>query len=113
MKTFNLQLSFDNLDSRLIVILLREFNKSKLTIAFVAINLVAAFFVVHWAQLNRQMVIQQDVLLQQRDDIDLHWRRLLLEQRALAEHSRVEKIAREQLHMSRPTTDAEVVVTLP
>lgn len=77
------------------------------------LNVATAFAVVHWAQLNRQMVIQQDVLLQQRDDIDLRWRHLLLEQRALAEHSRVEQIAREKLGMSRPSTEEEVVVTLP
>jgi cell division protein FtsL len=37
----------------------------------------------------------------------------LLEQRALAEHSRIEQIAREKLGMSRPSTEEEVVVSLP
>jgi cell division protein FtsL len=101
------------MDSLLVRHILRDISKYKLTVGLLLLNVIAAVLVVHWAQLNRQMVIQQDVLLQQRDDIDLHWRHLLLEQRALAEHSRVEKLAREKLHMDRPTTDAEVVVTLP
>lgn len=100
-------------DSQLVKIIFQDIGKYKLAMGLLLLNVLAAFAVVHWAQLNRQMVIQQDVLLQQRDDIDLHWRRLLVEQRALAEHSRVESIARQRLDMERPTTDAEVVVTLP
>ena len=102
-----------SLDSQLVRLILQDISKYKLTMGLLLLNVIAAVAVVHWAQLNRQMVIQQDVLLQQRDDIDLRWRHLLLEQRALAEHSRVERIARERLNMDRPTTEAEVVVTLP
>lgn len=101
------------IDSQLVKSILKDLSKYKLTMGLLLLNVVSAVAVVHWAQLNRQMVIQQDVLLQQRDDIDLHWRHLLLEQRALAEHSRVEQIARDRLGMDRPSTDEEVVVTLP
>lgn len=101
------------IDSQLAKSILKDISKYKLTLGLLLLNVLTAIAVVHWAQLNRQMVIQQDVLLQQRDDIDLRWRHLLLEQRSLAEHSRVENIARERLGMDRPTTDEEVVVTLP
>ena len=102
-----------SVDNHLAKHILGDISKYKLTMGLLLLNVVAAILVVHWAQLNRQMVIQQDVLLQQRDDIDLRWRHLLLEQRALAEHSRVERLARERLNMDRPTTEAQVVVTLP
>ena len=105
-------MKFD-IDSQLAKIILQDISKYKLTVLFLILNVVTAISVVHWAQLNRQMVIQQDVLLQQRDDIDRHWRLLLLEQRALSEHSRVENIATKRLNMKRPTTEEEVVVTLP
>ncbi len=101
------------IDSHLAKSILKDVGKYKLTMGLLLLNVASAVAVVHWAQLNRQMVIQQDVLLQQRDDIDLHWRHLLLEQRALAEHSRVEQIARDRLGMDRPSTDEEVVVTIP
>lgn len=102
-----------NIEGDLVKYIFQDISKYKLTVGLLLLNVFMAMAVVHWAQLNRQMVIQQDVLLQQHDDIDLRWRHLLLEQRALAEHSRVEQIARERLGMARPTTDAEVVVTLP
>ena len=102
-----------NLEHQLAKLIWQDICRHKLTLTLVVMNLISALAIVNWVQLNRQMVIQQDVLFQQRDDIDLHWRRLLLEQRVLAEHSRIEQIARNKLSMIRPTTDLEVVVQLP
>jgi cell division protein FtsL len=65
------------------------------------------------AHLNRQLTIQQDLNYQQRDQLDTEWRNLLLEQRALAEHSRVEEIARRQLNMQRPSGDRDIRVQQP
>ncbi|MBZ9611370.1 cell division protein FtsL [Rheinheimera maricola] len=73
----------------------------------------SALVVVHFAHLNRQLTIAQDLLYQQRDHLDIEWRNLLLEQRALAEHSRVEDIARNRLNMVRPAAEQDVAVALP
>lgn len=73
----------------------------------------SALVVVHFAHLNRQLTIAQDLLYQQRDQLDIEWRNLLLEQRALAEHSRVEDIARNRLQMIRPAAERDVAVTVP
>ena len=73
----------------------------------------SALAVVHFAHLNRQMTIAQDQLYQQRDQLDIEWRNLLLEQRALAEHSRVEDIARNRLQMVRPAGERDITVTVP
>ena len=43
--------------------------------------------------------------------LDIEWRHLLLEQNALAEHSRVSDIAREKLNMARPAPLSEKLVT--
>ncbi len=75
--------------------------------------IVSAMTVVHFAHLNRQMTIAQDELYQQRDQLDIEWRNLLLEQRALAEHSRVEDIARNRLQMLRPAGERDIAVTVP
>lgn len=47
------------------------------------------------------------------DDYDVEWRHLLLEQNALAEHSRVSDIARARLNMVRPKPSDEKIITLP
>lgn len=75
--------------------------------------IISALVVVHFAHLNRQLTIAQDDLYQQRDQLDIEWRNLVLEQRALSEHSRVEDIARNRLNMIRPAGEQDVVVTVP
>lgn len=75
--------------------------------------IISALLVVHFAHLNRQLTIAQDGLYQQRDQLDIEWRNLVLEQRALSEHSRVEDIARNRLNMIRPAGEQDVAVTVP
>ncbi|AWL12929.1 Cell division protein FtsL [Saliniradius amylolyticus] len=61
---------------------------------------------------NRQMIIKHEQLMQQRDELDVQWRHLLLEQSALTEHSRLEAVVRDKLNMRRPQPDDEVVVRI-
>ncbi len=48
----------------------------------------------------------------ERDRLDSEWRNLILEETALAEHSRVQDLSNKELEMKRPDADKEVVVTL-
>ena len=97
---------------QLIKIIVQELQQRKLVIALLLACLLSALAVVQMSHLNRQLTIQQDLNYQQRDQLDTEWRNLLLEQRALAEHSRVEEIARRQLNMQRPTGDRDITVKL-
>jgi len=56
------------IDSELAKLIFKDIGKYKFTLGFLLLNVIFAITVVHWAQLNRQMVIQQDVLLQQRNE---------------------------------------------
>ena len=75
--------------------------------------ILSAMAVVEFTHQNRQLTIQQDKLLQQRDALEMEWRNLLVEQRALSEHSRVEELAQQQLQMVRPTGQQDIVVDEP
>jgi cell division protein FtsL len=66
--------------------------------------------VTHFA---RQELIEQDQLLQQRDELDLEWRYLLVEEEFYSQHARIEEIAIEQLQMKRSTSQDEQVIVLP
>ena len=50
--------------------------------------------------------------MQERDELDVEWRNLVLEQRALTEHNRIEAMVEKQLDMYRPSADKEVVVRI-
>lgn len=98
---------------QLVSLIGQELRKRKLIILLLLACILSAMVVVKMSHLNRQLTIQQDLNYQQRDQLDTEWRNLLLEQRALAEHSRVEEIARRQLNMQRPTGERDITVALP
>jgi cell division protein FtsL len=84
--------------------------RHKMVLMLMLLNVASALVAVQFAHMNRLAFIEQDQLLQQRDELDIQWRHLVLEQRTLAEHSRVEAIVRENLGMYIPNLANEVVV---
>ncbi|WP_100752113.1 MULTISPECIES: cell division protein FtsL [Vibrio] len=62
---------------------------------------------------TRQAVTEKDQALVERERLDNEWRNLLLEETALAEHSRVQDIAKRDLEMKRPDSEKEVIVNFP
>lgn len=71
---------------------------------------VSAFSVIYFTHLNRQTTSGLEVLLTERDELDIEWRNLVLEQNSLAEHSTIETKARKLLQMKRPNINSEVII---
>jgi cell division protein FtsL len=71
---------------------------------------VSALQVVVVRHKNRMLFAELQKLQQQRDALNVSFGQLQLEQSTLAELSRVETIAREQLDMVMPTPDDIVVI---
>ncbi|MBD1574232.1 cell division protein FtsL [Vibrio sp. S17_S38] len=61
---------------------------------------------------TRTQITLRDGLLENREKLDSEWRNLILEENALAEHTRVQRIAIKDLDMKRPDSDKEVIVNL-
>ncbi|GAL13038.1 cell division protein FtsL [Vibrio astriarenae] len=74
--------------------------------------LVSAMGVVFVTHQSRTAITDKDVTLVERERLGNEWRNLLLEETALAEHSRVEQLAIRELEMKRPDADKEVLVSL-
>lgn len=70
----------------------------------------SAMVVIYVSHSHRLLTIERDQLLSQRDDIDIEWRHLQIEQNTLTEHNRVERIAQQRLGMVRPEPEQEVLV---
>ncbi|MEH6824226.1 MAG: cell division protein FtsL [Motiliproteus sp.] len=76
---------------------------------FIAL-LLTALTVIYSAFLYRQGFNLQQQLFQQRDALEVEWGQLLLEQSALAAHSRIERTVTQQLDMYVPSPEDIVVV---
>ncbi|MEH6649335.1 MAG: cell division protein FtsL [Motiliproteus sp.] len=80
-----------------------------LAVLLVAV-VVSALGVIYSAFLYRQAFNDQQQLYQQRDSLGVEWGQLLIEQSALASHSRIENTVTKRLDMYVPAPDEIVVV---
>jgi len=54
---------------------------------------------------SRRLFMQLSALIDDRDRMEMDWSRLQMEQSAWSTHSRVEDLARNQMHMRNPRPD--------
>lgn len=71
---------------------------------------VSALGVVYVTHLNRQLYARLQALQKDQDVLESEYERLLLEQSAWADYSRVEKLTKGELEMKMPKEDDVVVV---
>ncbi len=80
-----------------------------LLLLFILASAMGVVFATHH---SRQAITERDSTLVERERLDSEWRNLMLEETALAEHSRVEDLAKKELEMRRSDGDKEVVIIL-
>ena len=95
-----------------VVIILADATRHPLRVLLFLLVIASAVAVILSAHLNRQVIIANERLMQEKDTLDIEWRHLLLEQGALTEHNRIESLVKRDLNMVRPTPENEVVVRL-
>ena len=84
---------------------------ARLNLILLALLTAAALGVVTAQDRTRKLFVELDREQQRAKQLDVEWGQLQLEQSTWAMHARVEKIARERLHMSVPdATRAQVVM---
>jgi len=71
-------------------------------LALALISLTSAVAVVQVKQHNRKLTTELDRLRQDQEQLQLEWAQLQLEQATLAQHARVDELARSQLGMVDP-----------
>ena len=81
------------------------------TAGLVSLLLISSIGVVYSSHLCRQLFAEHSVLLDQRDQLQLEWAQLLLEQSAWSAPARIESMAREELKMSVPEASEIELVT--
>ncbi len=91
-------------------ILLRN---AKIPLILMIAALVSAVFVVTTAHRTRLLTAEREQLVLERDALDIEWRNLILEENALGDHSRVERIATEKLQMQHVDPSQEIIIVKP
>lgn len=76
--------------------------KFVLVISLLIVTFISAISVVYTKHYNRKLFVEVQRLEMQRDDMEIEWGQLQLEQNTWATHGRIERIAREKLGMFMP-----------
>lgn len=82
----------------------------KIPLILVTAVLVSSVLVVTTAHKTRLLTAQREQLVLERDALDIEWRNLILEENALGDHSRVERIATEKLQLQHVDPSQENIV---
>jgi len=87
-------------------------SSSKIVVCLLVLAvMVTAMGVVYAKHESRKAFAQLQSLYNKRDEMDVYWGKLQLEQGAWTTHGRVEKIASNRLGMESPTNVTVIVVT--
>lgn len=85
----------------------------KLPLILLVAVLVSAVMVVITTHKTRLLTAQREQMVLEKDSLDIEWRNLILEENALGDHSRVERLAIEKLHMQHVDPSQENIVVQP
>jgi cell division protein FtsL len=81
-----------------------------LTIVLISICFFSALALVYTKHESRKLFIELEQLTSERDELNIEWGQLQIEQSTWATHARIEKVAREELALSRPATSEIFVI---
>lgn len=87
-------------------------RNAKIPIILLVAALITAVFVVTTAHRTRLLTAEREQLVLERDALDIEWRNLILEENALGDHSRVERISIEKLHMQHVDPSQENIIVI-
>jgi cell division protein FtsL len=94
----------------LLIIIMSDLSRHLFLIILFFAMIASAIAVIVSTHENRQLVIAQEKLVQEKDALDIEWRHLIIEQSSLTEHNRIERTVFEKLDMRRPTREDEVLL---
>lgn len=85
-------------------------RNAKLPLLLTVLVLVSAIAVVLSSHRTRLLTAEREQLILEREALEIEWRNLILEENALADHSRIERLANEKLQMLHVTPEQEQIV---
>lgn len=88
--------------------------KARLVVTFVLLTVVvgSAIGVIYSKHRSRRLFVQLQEVQQERDQLNIEWGRLQLEQGAWATRGRIERIAHERLDMRMPNQNDMVILSI-
>jgi len=96
----------------LLLLILADLRQNAVLVMLGISILISALYNIYITHETRELVTQKEFLSQQKDNLMIEWRNLLIEEHTLDEHSRIRSVARKELSMAQPTKKNSVLVEM-
>jgi cell division protein FtsL len=84
-----------------------------LVLVFAAVCVMSAIALVYTKHDSRKLFIELETLTQERDELNIEWGQLQIEQSTWATHARIEQVALDRLSLVRPQSTEIFVIERP
>ncbi|MDH4071992.1 MAG: cell division protein FtsL [Gammaproteobacteria bacterium] len=91
----------------------RPLQPMLLTFVFAVVCVISAMALVYTKHESRKLFVELEGLTTERDELNIEWGQLQIEQSTWATHARIEKVAGEQLSLVRPQPAEIYVIEKP
>lgn len=81
-----------------------------LTMTFAAVCVVSALALIYTKHEARKLFVQLEQLTAERDELNIEWGQLQIEQSTWATHARIERVALQELSLARPKSTEIYVI---
>jgi cell division protein FtsL len=81
-----------------------------LALVFAVICVISAMALVYTRHESRKLFIELEQLTTERDELNIEWGQLQIEQSTWATHARIERVATEELSLTRPVATEIFVI---
>jgi cell division protein FtsL len=84
-----------------------------LVFVFALVCVLSSMALVYTKHESRKLFVELEVLTHERDELNIEWGQLQIEQSTWATHARIERVATEDLALERPETSEIYVIERP
>jgi cell division protein FtsL len=84
-----------------------------LVFIFAVVCVLSSIALVYTKHESRKLFVELEELTHERDDLNIEWGQLQIEQSTWATHARIERVATDDLSLSRPETSEIYVIERP
>ena len=84
-----------------------------LTIVFAVVCVMSAMALIYTKHESRKLFVELEALTTERDELNIEWGQLQIEQSTWATHARIERVATEELSLARPKSTEIYVIERP
>ena len=84
-----------------------------LVFVFALVCVLSALALIYTKHESRRLFVELEQLTHQRDELNIEWGQLQIEQSTWAQHARIEQVARDDLALVRPAATEVFVIERP